>query len=138
MDAMRKDDGSLSLFRCGSKRSTSMLGMLFEGSLTRKAPNQLMTDVASRSCNNRSLLAGPLAGTFDILFMPFMKEGCGNVSPFMTSGGRSYQGFDMDVCISGRNSSLPASSRFWTRERMVCQVVLHNIWPIGNDERNKK
>ena len=43
-------------------------GKCAEGSLTRKAPDYLVMDTASRSCNSCSLLAGQLAGTPDILF----------------------------------------------------------------------
>ena len=87
-----------------------MWGMLAEGILARKAPNYPVMDVASRFCNSNScsLLAGELAGTFDILLMPFMKEWCSNVSPSMSSGRRSYQGFDVYVCTLGWDSFLPS------------------------------
>ena len=68
MDAMRKDDGLLSLFLCGSRRSTLMCERLAEGSLARKAPNYIVFDAASRSCNSLNLPAEQLAGVFDILF----------------------------------------------------------------------
>ena len=47
-----------------------MCEMLAEGSLARKAPNYIVLDAASRSCNSFSLNlpAEQLVGAFDILF----------------------------------------------------------------------